>query len=232
VVVSKRHNPQCPVSFILDILYQSLIIFSGGTVFREPIVIPRIPRLVPGWKKAIIIGRHAFGDQYRAKDTVIPGPGKLEMVYTPTNGEKQVIEVYNFAQKDGGVAITMYNTTESITGFAHANFKFALDKKLPLYMSTKNTILKKYDGKFKDIFQEIYDTQYKTAFEAANIWYEHRLIDDMVAQMIKSEGGYIIAMKSKMLHHTLSRCFTNRGQTTTVTSSLTLSLKASDLLVS
>lgn len=169
----------------------------GGTVFREPIVIPKIPRLVPGWKKPIIIGRHAFGDQYRAKDTVIPGPGKVEMVYTPANGEKQVIEVYDFKQKDGGVAMTMYNTAESIEGFAHASFKLALDKQLPLYMSTKNTILKRYDGRFKDIFQDIYDNQYKPQFEKLNIWYEHRLIDDMVAQMLKSDGGYIIAMKSE-----------------------------------
>jgi isocitrate dehydrogenase len=168
----------------------------GGTVFREPIVIPRIPRLVPGWKKPIIIGRHAFGDQYRAKDTIIPGPGKLEMVYTPTNGEKQVIEVYDFKQPSGGVALTMYNTAESIEGFAHASFKLALDKQMPLYMSTKNTILKRYDGRFKDIFQDIYDNQYKSQFEKLNIWYEHRLIDDMVAQMLKSDGGYIIAMKN------------------------------------
>jgi isocitrate dehydrogenase len=161
-------------------------------------VIPKIPRLVPGWKQPIIIGRHAFGDQYRAKDLVVKGPGKLEMVYTPTDGgKKEVIEVYNFTQKDGGVALTMYNTAESIEGFAHASFKLALDKKLPLYMSTKNTILKKYDGRFKDIFQAIYEAEYKPQFEAAKIWYEHRLIDDMVAQMIKSEGGYIIAMKSK-----------------------------------
>ncbi|TID26754.1 isocitrate dehydrogenase [NADP] [Venturia nashicola] len=168
----------------------------GGTVFREPIVIDKIPRLVPGWKKPIVIGRHAFGDQYRAKDTVIPGPGKLEMVYTPENGEKQTIEVYNFTQKDGGVAITMYNTAESIAGFAHASFKLALDKKWPLYMTTKNTILKKYDGRFKDIFQAIYEKDYAAEFEKNKIWYEHRLIDDMVAQMIKSEGGYIIAMKN------------------------------------
>jgi isocitrate dehydrogenase len=174
----------------------------GGTVFREPIVIPTIPRLVPGWKKPIIIGRHAFGDQYRAKDTVIPGPGKLEMVYTPVNGEKQVIEVYDYKQADGGVAITMYNTAESITGFAHASFKLALDKQQPLYLTTKNTILKKYDGRFKDIFQDIYDKQYKADFENAKIWYEHRLIDDMVAQMLKSEGGYIIAMKSKFICQT------------------------------
>jgi isocitrate dehydrogenase len=166
-------------------------------VFREPIVIPRIPRLVPGWKKPIIIGRHAFGDQYRAKDAVIPGPGKLEMVYTPKDGGKpQVIEVYDYQQADGGVAITMYNTAESIRGFAHASFKLALEKKMPLYMSTKNTILKKYDGRFKDIFQEVYENDYQKDFEASKIWYEHRLIDDMVAQMIKGEGGYIIAMKS------------------------------------
>ena len=167
----------------------------GGTVFREPIVINRIPRLVQGWKKPIIIGRHAFGDQYRAKDFVAPGPGKLSMVYTPTGGEPQEIEVYKF--NGGGVAQTQYNTDESITGFAHASFKLAIEKSLPLYMSTKNTILKKYDGRFKDIFQELYDTQYKEAFESRKIWYEHRLIDDMVAQMMKSSGGYIMALKSK-----------------------------------
>ena len=170
----------------------------GGTVFREPIVIPRIPRLVPGWKKPIIIGRHAFGDQYRAKDAVLPGPGKLSMVYTPEGGAPQEIEVYQF-KNGGGVAQTQYNTDESITGFAHASFKLALDKGLPLYMSTKNTILKKYDGRFKDIFQDLYDTQYKKAFEDKGIWYEHRLIDDMVAQMVKSSGGYIMALKSKWL---------------------------------
>ncbi|KAK1255437.1 hypothetical protein MKX08_009432 [Trichoderma sp. CBMAI-0020] len=167
----------------------------GGTVFREPIVIDRIPRLVPGWKQPIIIGRHAFGDQYRAKDLVAPGPGKLSMVFTPDGGQPQEIEVFQF-KNGGGVAQTQYNTDESITGFAHASFKLALDKKLPLYMSTKNTILKKYDGRFKDIFQELYDTQYKAEFEAKGIWYEHRLIDDMVAQMIKSSGGYIMALKN------------------------------------
>ncbi len=146
----------------------------------------------------IIIGRHAFGDQYRAKDAVIPGPGKLQMVFTPKNGgPPQVIDVYDYEQQDGGVAIAMYNTAESIAGFAHASFKLAIEKKMPLFMSTKNTILKKYDGRFKDIFQEIYESTYKNAFEENKIWYEHRLIDDMVAQMIKSEGGYIIAMKSE-----------------------------------
>ncbi|KAF2842097.1 putative isocitrate dehydrogenase [Patellaria atrata CBS 101060] len=167
----------------------------GGTVFREPIVIPRIPRLVPGWKQPIIIGRHAFGDQYRAKDRIIDEEGTLELVFTPKGGKPESIEVYKYPES-GGTALAMYNTSESISGFAHASFKLALTKNLPLYMSTKNTILKKYDGRFKDIFQEIYDTQYKSEFEKNGIWYEHRLIDDMVAQMIKSEGGYIIAMKN------------------------------------
>jgi isocitrate dehydrogenase len=169
--------------------------YRGGTVFRAPIVIPAIPRLVPSWKQPIIIGRHAFGDQYRAKDRVISEEGTLEMVFTPKGGKPETIKVYDFPA-EGGVAQTQYNTTESIAGFAHASFKMALDKKLPLYMSTKNTILKAYDGKFKDVFQDIFEKQYKKDFDAANIWYEHRLIDDMVAQMIKSEGGYIMALKS------------------------------------
>lgn len=168
----------------------------GGTVFREPIVIPRIPRLVPGWKQPIIIGRHAFGDQYRAKDRVIEGEGTLEMVFTPKGGQPETIKVYDFPN-GGGVAQTQYNTAESISGFAHACFKYALSKNMPLYMSTKNTILKKYDGRFKDIFQEIYEKDYKTEFDAKKIWYEHRLIDDMVAQMVKSEGGFVAALKSK-----------------------------------
>lgn len=167
----------------------------GGTVFREPIVIPRIPRLVPGWKKPIIIGRHAFGDQYRAKDTVIKGNGTLKMVFTPEGGKPEEIEVFQF-KNGGGVAQTQYNTDESIEGFAHASFKLALSKSLPLYMSTKNTILKKYDGRFKDIFQAIYEKEYEKEFEAKKIWYEHRLIDDMVAQMMKSSGGYIMALKN------------------------------------
>lgn len=169
--------------------------YLGGTVFREPIVIPRIPRLVPGWKKPIIIGRHAFGDQYRAKDIVIKGPGTLEMVYTPEGGEPDRIKVFEF-KDGGGVAQTQYNTDDSIQGFAHASFKLALSKSLPLYMSTKNTILKKYDGRFKDIFQAIYEKEYKPQFEEKQIWYEHRLIDDMVAQMMKSAGGYIMALKN------------------------------------
>jgi len=166
----------------------------NGTVFREPIIAKNIPRLVPGWTKPIVIGRHAFGDQYRATDVVLPGPGKLEMVYTTPKGEKKVYPVYDFP--GGGVAMAMYNTDESITGFAHSCFQFALEKKWPLYLSTKNTILKRYDGRFKDIFQELYDSKYKKQFEDLKIWYEHRLIDDMVAYCIKSNGGYVWACKN------------------------------------
>jgi isocitrate dehydrogenase len=167
----------------------------GGTVFRAPIVLDLIPRPVPGWVKPIIIGRHAFGDQYRATDYVVPGAGKLQMVFTPQNGgEKTVLDVYDF--KESGVALSMYNIDSSIEGFAHSSFKLALEKKMPLYMSTKNTILKKYDGRFKDIFQSIYDSTYKAQFDAAGIWYEHRLIDDMVAQALKSDGGFVWACKN------------------------------------
>lgn len=202
----------------------------GGTVFREPIVIDRIPRLVPSWKQPIIIGRHAFGDQYRAKDRVVDEEGTLEMVFTPKGGQPETIKVYDYP-KDGGVAITMYNTTESIAGFAHACFKYALSKKMPLFMSTKNTILKKYDGRFKDIFQDIYETNYRKDYEAADIYYEHRLIDDMVAQMIKSAGGFVIAMKSMPRPISIS-CSVREpaltaSQIMTATSSPTLSLRAS-----
>jgi len=176
--------------------------YLGGTVFREPIVIPKIPRLVPGWKKPIVIGRHAFGDQYRAKDRVIDGPGTLEMVFTPKGGKPETVKVFEFEEHHrGGVAQTQYNTSESISGFAHASFKHALGLGYPMYMTTKNTILKKYDGHFKDIFQEIYEKQYRKEFEAKGLWYEHRLIDDMVAQMIKNEGGMVIAMKSVFCIH-------------------------------
>ncbi|CCM04482.1 uncharacterized protein FIBRA_06662 [Fibroporia radiculosa] len=167
----------------------------GGTVFREPIILQRIPRPVPGWVNPIVIGRHAFGDQYRSTDFVAPGPGKLQLVFRPADGaEPTVMDVYDFKGK--GVAMSMYNTDESITGFAHSSFKMALSKKLPLFMSTKNTIMKKYDGRFKDIFQEIYDSTYKKAYEEAGIYYEHRLIDDMVAQAIKSSGGFVWACKN------------------------------------
>ncbi|EDR10319.1 uncharacterized protein LACBIDRAFT_317084 [Laccaria bicolor S238N-H82] len=167
----------------------------GGTVFREPIILSKIPKPIPGWVKPIVIGRHAFGDQYKCTDFVAPGPGKLQMVYTPADGSAPTaLDVYNF--KGPGVAMSMYNTDESIIGFAHASFKMALSKKMPLFMSTKNTILKKYDGRFKDIFQEIYEAEYRTQFEAAGTYYEHRLIDDMVAQAVKSSGGFVWACKN------------------------------------
>lgn len=166
----------------------------NGTVFREPIVIQNIPRLVPGWTKPIVVGRHAFGDQYRATDLVIPGPGKLELIYTPQGGQPQVHEVYNFA--GAGVGLAMYNTEDSIRGFAKSCFEYALAKKWPLYLSTKNTILKAYDGRFLQIFAEVYEASYKPQFEAAGIWYEHRLIDDMVAQALKSSGGFVWACKN------------------------------------
>jgi len=167
----------------------------GGTVFREPIICQNIPRLVPGWTQPIVIGRHAFGDQYRATDFVVTEAGKFEMVFTPKKGgEKKVYQVFDFP--GGGVGMGMYNTDESITGFAHSCFQYALEKKWPLYMSTKNTILKKYDGRFKDIFEEIYQKTYKKQFEELKIWYEHRLIDDMVAYCIKSNGGFVWACKN------------------------------------
>jgi isocitrate dehydrogenase len=166
-----------------------------GTVFREPIIISNIPRLVSGWKQPICIGRHAFGDQYKATDFVTKGKGKLTITFTPEDGSKiSSFEVYDFA--GDGVAMAMYNTDESIRGFAHACMNQAIMKKWPLYLSTKNTILKKYDGRFKDIFQEVYDTEFKEAFDKAGITYEHRLIDDMVAACMKWEGGYVWACKN------------------------------------
>lgn len=168
----------------------------GGTIFREPLIIPRIPRLVQGWQKPIIIGRHAFGDQYRAKERVMNTAGKLEMVFTPEGGQPEVVEVHNFSQR-GGVGLAQYNTTESIEKFAHSSFAFALSKRMPLFFSTKNTVLMKYDGRFKDIFQHLYEEKYQKDFEAVGITYEHRLIDDMVAQMIKGKGGMVLALKSK-----------------------------------
>ncbi len=166
----------------------------GGTVFREPIMIKNVPRLVPGWKKPICIGRHAFGDQYRATDFLVKGKGKLTITFTPEKGEPESYDVYDF--EGDGVSMAMYNTDESIRGFAHSCFKMALDKVWPLYLSTKNTILKKYDGRFKDIFEEIYLSDYKDIFEKNSILYEHRLIDDMVAAALKWEGGYVWACKN------------------------------------
>ena len=168
----------------------------GGTVFREPIIMNNVPRLVPGWTKPICIGRHAFGDQYKATDAVIQGKGKLTMTFTPEDGgEVRHWEVYDY-QGAGGVAMSMYNTDESIYGFAHSCMNRALEKQWPLYLSTKNTILKAYDGRFKDIFQEVFDADYKTRFEAAGITYEHRLIDDMVAAAMKWNGGFVWACKN------------------------------------
>jgi len=165
-----------------------------GTVFREPIIIKNIPRLVPGWTQPIVIGRHAFGDQYRATDAVIKGKGTLKMSFHGEDGKVQEWEVYNF--KGDGVALSMYNTDESIRGFAESCFNMALVKGWPLYLSTKNTILKKYDGRFKDIFNEIYEKDYKKKFEAKGIVYEHRLIDDMVAACMKWSGGFVWACKN------------------------------------
>ena len=166
----------------------------GGTVFREPIICSNIPRYVQGWTEPIIIGRHAFGDQYRATDTVIKGKGKLTMTFTGEDGVAQSWEVFNF--QGDGVAMAMYNTDESIYGFARSSFQMALTKKYPLYMSTKNTILKAYDGRFKDIFQEVYENEFKELFQEAGITYEHRLIDDMVASAMKWSGGFVWACKN------------------------------------
>jgi isocitrate dehydrogenase len=168
----------------------------GGTVFREPIIMKNVPRLVPGWTQPICIGRHAFGDQYKATDAVIKGKGKLTMTFIPEGGgEPTEWEVYNF-EGDGGVAMSMYNTDESIYGFARSCMNQALAKGWPLYLSTKNTILKAYDGRFKDIFQEVFDNEFKAQFEAAGITYEHRLIDDMVAAAMKWNGGFVWACKN------------------------------------
>ncbi len=167
----------------------------GGTVFREPITCSNIPRYVQGWEQPIIIGRHAFGDQYKATDIKIPGPGRLTLKYEPQDGgQAQEYEVFNFPNK--GVALGMYNLDESIYGFARACFNYALQRGYPLYMSTKNTILKAYDGRFIEIFQEVFENEFKQEFDRKELWYEHRLIDDMVAQAIKSKGGFVWACKN------------------------------------
>ena len=167
----------------------------GGVIFREPIVISNIPRLVPGWTKPIVIGRHAFGDQYRATDVVIPGEGTLTLTYTPRDGsEPMEMQVYDFP--GGGVALAMYNLDDSIRDFARASFRYGLERNYPVYMSTKNTILKRYDGRFKDLFQEVYEAEFKEEFERRGLTYEHRLIDDMVAAALKWEGGYVWACKN------------------------------------
>ena len=167
----------------------------GGVIFREPIIISNIPRLVPGWTKPIVVGRHAFGDQYRATDVKIPGKGALTLTFTPADGSKPMeLQVFDFPSP--GVAMAMYNLDDSIRDFARASFRYGLARNYPVYLSTKNTILKAYDGRFKDIFQEIFDAEFKQEFDAKGITYEHRLIDDMVASALKWEGGYVWACKN------------------------------------
>jgi len=168
----------------------------GGVVFREPIIISNIPRLVPGWTKPIIIGRHAHGDQYKATNFKVPGAGKLTVTFTPEDGSEPIEHVVANYGPDGGVAMGMYNFTKSIQDFARASFAYGLSRNYPVYLSTKNTILKAYDGQFKDIFQDIFDSEFKADFDAAGISYEHRLIDDMVASAMKWEGGYVWACKN------------------------------------
>jgi len=187
------------VEFDLNRMYRSpngtIRNIVGGTVFREPIIMNNVPRYVQGWTKPICIGRHAFGDQYKATDTVITGKGKLTMTFTPEDGsEAQSWEVYDF--QENGVAMSMYNIDSSIFGFARSCMTRALDKGWPLYLSTKNTIMKAYDGRFKDIFQEVFDAEFKYKFEEAGITYEHRLIDDMVAACMKWSGGFVWACKN------------------------------------
>jgi isocitrate dehydrogenase len=167
----------------------------GGVIFREPIVIKNVPRLVPGWTKPIVIGRHAFGDQYRATDMVVPGEGSLTLTFTPKDGSEPIeLDVYDFP--GGGIALAMYNLDDSIRDFARASMRYGLNRRYPVYLSTKNTILKRYDGRFKDLFEEVYEAEFKADFEAAGITYEHRLIDDMVAAAMKWEGGYVWACKN------------------------------------
>src|SRR3954464_7620357 len=167
----------------------------GGTIFREPIVCKNVPRLIPGWTKPIVIGRHAFGDQYRATDFVVPGPGTLTMTFTPTGGGKPTeLKVFDFPA--GGVALAMYNLDESIIGFARSSFNYGFDRGWPVDLSTKNTILKRYDGRFKDLFQKVFDDEFADKFKAKGLVYEHRLIDDMVASALKWDGGFVWACKN------------------------------------
>ncbi len=190
----------------------------GGTVFRRPIICRNVPRLVPGWNKPIVIGRHAFGDQYRATDVRIPGPGTLTMTFVPADGGEPVTyPVYEFA--GGGVAMAMYNLDESIRGFARACMNHALELRWPLYMSTKNTILKVYDGRFKDLFQEVFEAEFRDAFANHGLTYEHRLIDDMVACALKWEGGFVWACKNydgDVQSDTVAQGFGSLGMMTSV----------------
>lgn len=166
----------------------------GGTIFRQPIICKNVPRLVPGWTQPIVIGRHAYGDQYRATDFVVPGPGKLTIKFVGEDGQTIEREVHDFP--DGGVAMAMFNEDESIRGFARSSFNYGLDLGWPVYLSTKNTIMKAYDGRFKDLFEEVFENEFKDKFEAAGITYEHRLIDDMVACAMKWSGGFVWACKN------------------------------------
>ncbi len=166
----------------------------GGVIFREPIICKNVPRLVPGWTQPIIVGRHAFGDQYRCTDFLVPGPGKLTITFEGDDGKKIEREVFQFP--GSGVAMAMYNLDDSIREFAHASFRYALSRNYPLYLSTKNTIVKAYDGRFKDLFQQIYESDYQDEFKAKGLTYEHRLIDDMVAAALKWSGGYVWACKN------------------------------------
>ncbi len=166
----------------------------GGTIFREPIICENVPRLIPGWTKPIIVGRHAFGDQYRATDFVVPGPGKLTLTWTGEDGQKIEEDVFDFP--GGGVAMSMYNLDQSIIDFARASMNYALGRNYALYLSTKNTIMKRYDGRFKDLFQKVFDEEFADKFKAAGTTYEHRLIDDMVAAALKWSGGYVWACKN------------------------------------
>ena len=167
----------------------------GGTVFRQPIICQNVPRLVPGWTRPIVIGRHAFGDQYRATDFVVPGAGKLSMTFQPADGSPAIThEVFDFP--DGGVAMAMYNLDESIRGFARACMNYGLDLGWPVYLSTKNTIMKAYDGRFKDLFEEVFEAEFAAKFKDAGLTYEHRLIDDMVACAMKWDGGFVWACKN------------------------------------
>ncbi|MEO3793895.1 NADP-dependent isocitrate dehydrogenase [Nonomuraea sp. B10E15] len=167
----------------------------GGVIFREPIIMSNVPRLVPGWTKPIVVGRHAFGDQYRATDLKVPGEGTLTLTFTPKDGSEPIeLDVYDFP--GSGIAMAMYNLDESIRDFARASMRYGLSRNYPVYLSTKNTILKAYDGRFKDIFAEVYESEFKADFEKAGLTYEHRLIDDMVAAALKWEGGYVWAAKN------------------------------------
>ena len=168
----------------------------GGVIFREPIVISNIPRYVPGWTKPIVIGRHAHGDQYKATDFKVPGPGTVTITYTPADGSEPIQQEVAQFPTDGGVTMAMYNYKRSIEEFARASFRYGLEREYPVYMSTKNTILKAYDGLFKDVFEEVYENEFKADFEAKGLTYEHRLIDDMVATAMKWEGGYVWACKN------------------------------------